>query len=1527
MTKLYKMRAVFLVLSMAFMCIPVASQAQDVFINEIHYDNASTDQGEGVEVAGLAGTDLTGWRIEFYNGSNGSLYQTLNLAGILPDQDNGFGTAFFPQAGIQNGSPDGMALIDPANTIIEFLSYEGSFTAVGGTADGLISTDIGVSEASNTPFGNSLQLTGTGSTSADFTWTGPVASSYDAVNAGQSFAAVGPIDPVINEFVSNHTSTDSDEFVEIFGAANTDYSDLWIIEIEGDASGAGTVDEVIQVGTTDANGFWTTGFQSNAFENGTITLLLVRNLTVTVGTDLDTDNDGTADIAFGDIVDGVGVNDGGTGDFNYSTVVLAQGFDGSSFTVGGASRIPDGNNSASASDWVRNDFDGAGLPSFPGVVAEEGEAINTPGAANMVQGGGQPTATVLINEIDADGVSSDEDEFIELYDGGVGNTSLDGLVVVLYNGSTDVSYRAIDLDGFTTNTQGYFVLGNAAITQAEIVFPNSTLQNGADAVALYEADATDFPNGTAISTTDLIDAIVYDTNDGDDAELLTLLNAGQPQVNEDSQGDKDNHSLQRFPNGEGGLRNTDTYVAALPTPGAANTNLTEQVDVVINEIDADTPGSDELEFIELFDGGTGNSSLEGLVVVFYNGNGDASYRVESLSGFSTDANGYFVLGNAAVANVDLVLPNSALQNGADAVAIYRADAAAFPNGTVVTTDNLVDAVVYDTDDSDDAGLLVLLNAGQAQLNENANGDKDNQSLQRIPNGSGGARNTDTFMALTPTPGAENLDIQPPMAVTIAEARAAAEGTVVMISGILTVTDNFAGPAYIQDATGGIAVFDAAVHGSGLFNIGDSLVITATRGQFNDQVQLTNVTEVINTGVNNMPVPRVITLNELGNYPGQLVTILNTTFPNPGDLLFGNSNFQLTDASGSVELRIDNDVTALVGLAQPEGCDTLTGVVGRFRDVFQVLPRMTGDLTCAEEFIPSGDDLSIPRDETFDIATWNIEWFGSESNSPASSDAEQRDSVLTIIQGLDVDVLAVQEITDTTLFRELVDLLPGYDFILSDFVSRPNDGGEKQRVGFIYKTSTVAPDFSETKALLTSVHPFYNGGDGSFLVGYPNEPDRFYASGRMPFLLVADVTIDGVTERLHIVNIHARANSGSDAQNRYDMRKFDVEVLKDTLDTQYADANLILLGDYNDDLDFTVADIASTVSSYEEYVNDSANYTPVSITLSEQGFRSFVFRDNMIDHITTSNEADEFYIEGTARVGYEFFDSDFANTASDHFPVSARFEFAEEVSFNDCVGGEVVSFKQGKRRNGRRVHRFRSFPKKALGRPLENYFYNFVSLGFGGEITIKLNNVIFDLPGNDFKVFETTAGFLNIPCHWYPEKAEVFASEDGVNFVSLGVTCLDGRFDLATGGLSTAEYIRVKDVSNPRHFFGNADGYDLDGIICVNENQQFANARGGSGELQDAENFVPNEEPGFEVTAYPNPFTDRLKLNFNLEEAVVADLTIYNSLGIKVIDQEVTLDLGQSELDFDLSNMDGGMYLVRIKDNEGLIDESIKILKK
>ena len=169
-----------------------SAQAASVFFNEIHYDNTGLDTGEAIEIAGPAGTNLAGWSILLYNGNGGAPYGTLDLSGIIMDQQNGFGTLDFSRAGIQNGSPDGLALVDSTTSnVIQFLSYEGSFTAVGGLADGLMSVDIGVAESFSTPIGNSLHLIGMGTDSSDFTWAAAMPNTFGAVNTGQTFTEGG----------------------------------------------------------------------------------------------------------------------------------------------------------------------------------------------------------------------------------------------------------------------------------------------------------------------------------------------------------------------------------------------------------------------------------------------------------------------------------------------------------------------------------------------------------------------------------------------------------------------------------------------------------------------------------------------------------------------------------------------------------------------------------------------------------------------------------------------------------------------------------------------------------------------------------------------------------------------------------------------------------------------------------------------------------------------------------------------------------------------------------------------------------------------------------------------------------------------------------------------------------------------------------------------------------------------------------------------------------------------------------------
>ncbi|MFT4673354.1 MAG: hypothetical protein ACI9R6_000238, partial [Saprospiraceae bacterium] len=106
-----------------------------------------------------------------------------------------------------------------------------------------------------------------------------------------------------------------------------------------------------------------------------------------------------------------------------------------------------------------------------------------------------------------------------------------------------------------------------------------------------------------------------------------------------------------------------------------------QTTIKIVEIDADQTSTDDMEFLEIRTASS-SQSLDGYIVVFYNGSDNESYRTVDLSGYSSDANGYFIIGSDLFPGADIILgPDNTIQNGADAIAIYSAAAANFPDDT------------------------------------------------------------------------------------------------------------------------------------------------------------------------------------------------------------------------------------------------------------------------------------------------------------------------------------------------------------------------------------------------------------------------------------------------------------------------------------------------------------------------------------------------------------------------------------------------------------------------------------------------------------------------------------------------------------------------------------------------------------------------------------------------------------------------------------------------------------------------------
>jgi hypothetical protein len=171
--------------------------------------------------------------------------------------------------------------------------------------------------------------------------------------------------------------------------------------------------------------------------------------------------------------------------------------------------------------------------------------------------------------------------------------------------------------------------------------------------------------------------------------------------------------------------------------------------VVINELDSDTPSTDDKEFIELKSTAP-NFSLNGYVLVFFNGTGsqaNLSYYVIDLDGQTTDANGIAVIGDQLVSPVPgKIIADNIFQNGPDGVGLYLGNGTDFPNATPATTINLINALVYDTGDADATALMTALGV-TSQIDENANSAQATQSIQR--------KNDGTYETKLPTPGVNN----------------------------------------------------------------------------------------------------------------------------------------------------------------------------------------------------------------------------------------------------------------------------------------------------------------------------------------------------------------------------------------------------------------------------------------------------------------------------------------------------------------------------------------------------------------------------------------------------------------------------------------------------------------------------------------------------------------------------------------------------------------------------------------------------
>ncbi|KFV02029.1 hypothetical protein N340_11204, partial [Tauraco erythrolophus] len=370
---------------------------------------------------------------------------------------------------------------------------------------------------------------------------------------------------------------------------------------------------------------------------------------------------------------------------------------------------------------------------------------------------------LLINEVNPDNPGAGEDaEYIELFYTGRTRFDLQGYWLVLYNGKNSRAYRVLDLSGHHTDELGYFLVGSSAVRPAPMIrLPPNTIQNGADAVALYYSNTTLYTVNMAVTAEGLVDAVVYTSRMPEKADqLVTVLVPGQGILYENDSHSTEDESLSRCHSLSAKLQSSFqvTTVTPLRENLCSRTSALGPPAVRISELclaSRVTPCG----FVELE--GKPGTSLGGLSLVFFSGKEGKVHASVPLRG-TVGTTGLFVFaldGGHGHDGTNLTFKDiSAVSEGSSAIAVYSTSLV--PGDTEATSENLVDALVYTCEPSTAGGHLDFLGPPYAVPCE----DDRPVSLSRCArsNASTGLQ----FALSDPTPGLQNSCPQDTFAVDL-----------------------------------------------------------------------------------------------------------------------------------------------------------------------------------------------------------------------------------------------------------------------------------------------------------------------------------------------------------------------------------------------------------------------------------------------------------------------------------------------------------------------------------------------------------------------------------------------------------------------------------------------------------------------------------------------------------------------------------------------------------------------------------------
>ena len=275
--------------------------------------------------------------------------------------------------------------------------------------------------------------------------------------------------------------------------------------------------------------------------------------------------------------------------------------------------------------------------------------------------------------------------------------------------------------------------------------------------------------------------------------------------------------------------------------------------------------------------------------------------------------------------------------------------------------------------------------------------------------------------------------------------------------------------------------------------------------------------------------------------------------------------------------------------------------------------------------PSGTATSL------DVANWNLEWFGDASNGP-SNESLQQGNARAVIAGVDADVWGLEEVVSASAWATLKAGLPGYAGVLANEPNVVNGAAyysaSEQKVALLYKTSV---------ATLQGARIILTANDYDF-------------AGRPPLEVRLSVTVNGASEDLVVIVLHMKAFNDTASWQR---RQNAGAALKAYLDATYPTQKVMVIGDWNDDVDVSITPDRAT--PYANFVSDSARYRFPTRVLTDARIASTVGYPDLIDHQLDTKAQFADYIVGSAKViRADQYITSYGPTTSDHYPVLSRY---------------------------------------------------------------------------------------------------------------------------------------------------------------------------------------------------------------------------------------------------------------------------------